>query len=166
MPFTLPPSLALTACLLIAAPVVAAAIRDGRFDEAPTVLRPLVRRGAAEDSVRCLLGLVAVGAPESPDIEEARRDALVDEAIAAFHGMPVRRADLVRVRLELGRAFFLKGEDTLAKRHFEQVLAGKPPAAVALNVNDFLNRIRARSAGACASAAIGTAGRTGDLARG
>lgn len=80
--------------------------------------------------------------------------------------MPVRRADLVRVRLELGRAFFLKGEDTPARRHFEQVLAGKPPAAVALNVNHFLNRIRARSAGACASAAIGTAGRTGDLARG
>ena len=59
--------------------------------------------------------------------------------------MLVRRPELVRVRLELARAFFLKGEDTLARRHFEQVLAGKPPAAVALNVNRFLNIMRARN---------------------
>ena len=58
--------------------------------------------------------------------------------------MLVGRPSLLRVRLELGRAFFLKGEDRLARRHFEQVLAGKPPAAVALNVNRFLNQIRAR----------------------
>ena len=48
------------------------------------------------------------------------------------------------MRLELARAFFLKGEDDLARRHFEQVLAGEPPAAVALNVNRFLVQIRAR----------------------
>ena len=58
--------------------------------------------------------------------------------------MLVRRPELVRVRLELARAFFLKGEDRLARRHFEQVLAGKPPAGVVLNVNRFLNTIRAR----------------------
>ena len=58
--------------------------------------------------------------------------------------MLVARPDLVRVRLELGRAFFLKGEDDLARRHFERVLAGKPPARVALNVNRFLAQMRAR----------------------
>ena len=58
--------------------------------------------------------------------------------------MLVRRPELVRVRLEVARAFFLKEEDRLARRHFEQVLAGKPPAAVALNVNRFLNIMRAR----------------------
>ena len=58
--------------------------------------------------------------------------------------MLVAQPGLVRVRLELARAFFLKGEDKLARRHFEQVLAGNPPAGVALNVNRFLNRIRAR----------------------
>ena len=46
--------------------------------------------------------------------------------------MLVRRPALVRVRLEL------------ARRHFEQVLADKPAAAVALNVNRFLNIMRAR----------------------
>ncbi len=76
--------------------------------------------------------------------DEDRRDALLDEAIAAFRKMLVRNPGLVRVRLELARAFFLKGEDGLAREHFERVLAGKPPAAVALNVNRFLNIMRAR----------------------
>ena len=49
--------------------------------------------------------------------------------------MLVKGPGLVRVRLELARAFFLKEEDSPATRHFEQVLAGQPPAAVALNVN-------------------------------
>ena len=162
MLFPLPRAFALAACLLIAAPLVAAAqvppspspaaglpearaaMRDGRFDDALTILRPLVRPGAAGDRLRFLLGLAAVGAAEKPGIDEDTRDALLDEAIAAFRAMLVRRPDLVRVRLELGRAFFLKGEDTLAQQHFEQVLAGKPPAAVALNVNRFLSQMRAR----------------------
>ena len=76
--------------------------------------------------------------------DETRRDALLDKAIAAFRKMLVADPSLVRVRLELARAFFLKGEDTLARRHFEQVLAGKPPAGVALNVSRFLAQIRAR----------------------
>lgn len=76
--------------------------------------------------------------------DEDRRDELLDKAIAAFRKMLVADPSLVRVRLELGRAFFLKEEDSLARRHFEIVLAGKPPAAVALNVNRFLNIMRAR----------------------
>ncbi len=78
------------------------------------------------------------------EADEDRRDALLDTAIAAFRKMLVANPALVRVRLELARAFFLKGEDTLARRHFERVLAGKPPAAVALNVSRFLSQIRAR----------------------
>ena len=76
--------------------------------------------------------------------DDERRDELLDEAIAAFRKMLVADPSLVRVRLELARAFFLKEEDTLARRHFEIVLAGRPPAAVALNVNRFLNIMRAR----------------------
>ena len=42
------------------------------------------------------------------------RDALLDEAIAAFRAQVAGQGapSLVRVRLELARAFFLKGEDT------------------------------------------------------
>ena len=121
-----------------------ALIRTGKFEEALAVLRPLARGDRASAQAVFRLGLAAVGAAQKPGIDEDSRDALLDEAIAAFRAMLVRRPELVRVRLELARAFFLKGEDSLARRHFEQVLAGKPPAGVALNVNRFLAQIRAR----------------------
>ncbi len=78
------------------------------------------------------------------ETDEDRRDALLDKAIAAFHAMLVERPNLVRVRLELARAFFLKGEDGLAARHFETVLAGDVPDEVKANVRLFLAEIRAR----------------------
>ena len=87
-------------------------------------------------------GMAAV--QEARTAEGDRRDELLDEAIAAFRGMLVADPGLVRVRLELARAFFLKGEDRLAKRHFERVLAGGVPPAVAGNVNRYLAQIRAR----------------------
>ena len=88
--------------------------------------------------------VTAVEASQKPGVPEDVRDELLDAAIAVFRKMLVAEPRLVRVRLELARAFFLKGEDSLARRHFEQVLAGRPPAAVALNVNRFLAQIRAR----------------------
>ena len=87
--------------------------------------------------------------------EGDRRETLLDRAIAVFHEMLVADPRLVRVRLELGRAFFLKGEDRLARRHFEHVLAGGVPPPVATNVRRFLAEIRARrrwSTGACTPA--------------
>ena len=88
-------------------------------------------------------GMAAVGeAIDTPDA--GRRDALLDEAIEAFHAMLVTNPRLVRVRLELARAFFLKREDRLAKRHFEEVLAGDVPDAVRANIGGFLAEIRAR----------------------
>ncbi len=121
-----------------------ALIRDREFDEALAVLRPLVRGKAVDANLLFLYGLAATEAAQKPGLAGDARAALLDEAIGAFHTMLVARPDLVRVRLELARAFFLKGEDALARRHFEQVLAGKPPAAVALNVSRFLNIMRAR----------------------
>ena len=88
-------------------------------------------------------GMAAVEASATaPD--EDRRDAMLDEAIAAFREMLVADPGLVRVRLELARAFFLKGEDSLARQHFEAVLAGGVPEPVAVNVYAFLAEIRAR----------------------
>ena len=120
-------------------------MKVGRFDGALAILRPLARdRAGDRTNVTFLIGLAAIGGSQQRGVPEDRRDELLDEAIAAFRAMLVRRPALVRVRLELARAFFLKGEDKLATRHFEQVLAGKPPAAVALNVNRFLNIMRTR----------------------
>ena len=96
-------------------------------------------------SVRGMEAMRAASTAVAPDKRASRQaPALLDEAIAAFRAMLVSRPDLVRVRLELARAFFLKGEDGLARRHFERVLAGNPPSGVVLNVNRFLAQIRAR----------------------
>ncbi len=87
-------------------------------------------------------GMAAVEAAGTAEGDE--RESLLDEAIAAFREMLVADPALVRVRLELARVFFLKGEDRLAKRHFERVLAGEVPREVAANVRTFLIQIRAR----------------------
>ena len=154
-------ALAIAACLALAAPAwgaeavpqapskaglkeAQALFKAGRFEDALAVLRPLAAAQPRQMDIRFFIGMAAIGAAQTPGVPEERRDAVLDEAIAAFRAMLVRRPELVRVRLELARAFFLKGEDKLARRHFEQVLAGKPPAAVALNVNRFLNIMRAR----------------------
>ena len=154
-------ALALVACVMFAAPCGAtvtapsapptagltearALVMAGKPEQALTVLRPLARGRTVHADVLFFIGIAAIGASQRPGIDEDRRDALLDEAISALHTMLVGRPGLIRVRLELARAFFLKGEDRLARRHFEQVLAGKPPAGVALNVNRFLNQIRAR----------------------
>ena len=121
-----------------------ALIDAGRFMDAVNVLGPLVQETTIEASTLFLYGLAATEASQQAGVPDETREALLDEAIAAFHAMLVRRPDLVRVRLELARAFFLKGEDGLAARHFEMVLAGDVPDEVTANVNAFLARIRAR----------------------
>ncbi len=86
-------------------------------------------------------GMEALAAAQAAADRDAR-DGKLDEAIAAFRAILVDRSELVRVRLELAHAFFLKEEDSLARRHFEQVLAGTP--AVAANIRRFLDIMRAR----------------------
>ena len=119
-------------------------LRAGKFDEALAILRPLAQGRTVAAKVLFHIGLAAIGASGKPGIAEDAREALLDEAITAFRTMLITRPELLRTRLELARAFFLKGEDRLATRHFERVLAGKPPAAVALNVSRFLIALRAR----------------------
>ena len=114
-----------------------------RFDEALALLRPLTASEQVYAEVVFLFGLAAIEASRHRG-DEAEREALLDEAIAALHAMLTVRPELARVRLELARAFFYKEEDGLARRHFERVLAGDVPDAVKANVRRFLSQIRAR----------------------
>ena len=116
----------------------------GEPEKALDLLRELPREGSFRLSVLFQTGMAAVAASGKGGLAEERRDALLDEAVAALHAILVDRPDLVRVRLELARAFFLKEEDGLSRRHFEQVLAGDPPPAVAANIRRFLSVMRAR----------------------
>ena len=160
-------SFAAAACLLLALPAWGAAdaspppssaaadpsgaaaeaqalIDAGRFMDAVAMLEPLVRGRVVRANTLFLYGVAAAGASQQAGLPDEARQALLDRAIASFHAMLVKAPGLVRVRLELARAFFLKEEDALARRHFEQVLAGRPPPAVAANVIRFLRALRAR----------------------
>ena len=119
-------------------------IKKGKYDEALDALRPLAKTHPKRNDILFLLGLAAIERSERPDITKADREALLADAITALRTILIDRPDLVRVRLELARAFFLNRDDGLAREHFERVLAGKPPPAVVTNVQLFLASIRAR----------------------
>ena len=121
-----------------------ALVESGRFSEALAVLRPLAPDHPDRTDVLFLLGLAAIEASLQADTGEAERTALLDEAIAALRAILIDRPGLVRVRLELARAFFLKREDDLSREHFERVLADGPPPEMVANIRRFLEAMRAR----------------------
>ena len=120
-------------------------MREGRYGEALTLLRSLAKARPGQKNIAFLHGLAAIETSRllSAD-KEKEKFALLDEAIEALRGLLVNEPGLVRVRLELARAFFYKREDGLSREHFERVLAGDPPLTVVANVRRFLSRIRAR----------------------
>ena len=127
-----------------AAQAEASALIDaGRFVEALNILAPLVSGETVDANAIFLYGLAAVGAAQLPGMPAETRDRLLNQAIGAFHTMLIEDPRLLRVRLELARAFYLRGEEDLARRHFEIVLAADPPEAVVVNVRRFLAELQA-----------------------
>ena len=135
-------ALALAALILAAPPAPATSVGN----VAPPSVGVAAQPDGYSDRTDILFqtGLAAIAAAGRPGLPEDTRDALLDGAIANFRAILIDRPGLLRVRLELARAFFLKGEDALARRHFEWVLAGNPPQAVVANVNRFIALMRAR----------------------
>ncbi|MDD9818859.1 MAG: surface lipoprotein assembly modifier [Gammaproteobacteria bacterium] len=113
-------------------------IAAGRFGEAELLLDAAARAPEADaTAIAFLRGLAALG----------RGD--YDRAAGIFNAILVARPGLLRVRLELARALFLKNSprsDRAARRQFERVLAARPPAPVARNIRAFLGAIRSRRA--------------------
>ena len=120
-----------------------ALIKQGKFNEALTLLRPLAKSHPEQTNIHFLHALAAIESSRLTETEEEQK-SLLDEAIAILHRVLVEQPELERVRLELARAFFYKKEDSLARQQFERVLAGTPPDPVAANIVRFLNEIRAR----------------------
>ncbi len=120
-------------------------IKQAEFEQALIILRPKLADSSRKDitDIRFLFGLSALSVAEANVSAEARDD-LLDEAIAAFRQILLNQPDIRRVRLELARAFFSKGDDELAKEHFERVLGSDPPPAMALNIRRFLRAIQSR----------------------
>lgn len=122
-----PAALALTAALLAPAAVRAEA------ETAPPAGPALSAAAAERVEARFLAALQAIDAGAYQDAIDLL-DAILED-----------HPDLLRVRLELARALFLKGdEDIRAQFQFERVLGGDLPEAVRLNIGRFLSAIRAR----------------------
>ncbi|MCY4542680.1 MAG: hypothetical protein OXB95_09875, partial [Rhodobacteraceae bacterium] len=121
-----------------------ALVGEGYFLEALEVLDVLRPELPDNDDVKFLTGLAALNASQTEGMEPERQRELLKLAILNFHDMLSRQPGLTRVQLELARAFFLNGQDALAKRHFEEVLAGDIHPNVAANVRSFLAVIEAR----------------------
>ena len=99
----------------------------------------------AADNISVLFqrGLATIDAGLA-ETDENQRNAYFEQAISAFRTILIDRPDLVRVRLELARAYFFRRKDSLATKHFERVLAIDLPAPVATNIRHFLFLMRQR----------------------
>ena len=82
---------------------------------------------------------------QNPDLDPVTRNKFLNESITAFKNILEQDPNLPQVRLELARAFFIKGHDLPAKKHFTLVLAKNPPPTVVKSINNFLSIIAKRS---------------------
>jgi len=108
-------------------------IANGRLDAARTVLDHALAAQPDDSQLQFLRATVAV----------AEKD--YDTAISLFRRILVREPQAERVRLELARAFFLKGDYDNADRQFRFARAGNIDDTVKANIDHFLgaiNRLR------------------------
>jgi tetratricopeptide (TPR) repeat protein len=114
----------------VAIPDARALIDAGRFGDAQAVLERQFALGARDAQTCFLLGLVALEQRDYP------------KAITWFRMALVRDPRSARLRLELGRAFYLAKDYANAELQFERALAGNLPPAVQANARRFLDQIR------------------------
>lgn len=98
------------------------------------------------DEARRLLDLALAKRPQDSELLFLRATVAVaqkdyDMAISLYRRILVREPDAERVRLELARAFFLKGDYDNADRQFRFARAGNIDDAVKTNIDHFLSAI-------------------------
>jgi len=108
-------------------------ILNNRLDDAKRVLEHVLSVTPDDSEALFLMATIAV----------AQKD--YDTAISLYRRILVHEPDVERVRLELARAFFLKGDYDNADRQFRFARAGDIDDAVKVNIDHFLaaiNRLR------------------------
>ena len=96
-----------------------------------------------------LLATVAVDTETQNDVDFLRGTIAFEKkdynaAIAHFRELLARDPSLNRVRLDLARAYFMKGDDKAAEYHFRAASAQGVPAGVQKSIDTFLDAIRRR----------------------
>ena len=110
----------------------------GRPAEALALMRGLLEAGHRAPKLLFETGRTALAVAEREDTVDDLRPALLDEAVLLLRIVLQERPAHVRARFVLARALFLLGEDDLARRQFERVLASRPPPEVADPIRRFL----------------------------
>lgn len=100
-------------------------VKQEKFAEALNLLRPIVAKNSQDTDAAFLLGLAAKRYAQLTT-DAIEKEQAIDEAINVLYSILIDKPELIRVRLELAHSFFIKGEDDLARNHFERVLAGNP----------------------------------------
>jgi tetratricopeptide (TPR) repeat protein len=116
----------------------------GHFDEALSLLRMRRTAGPSDTELLFLLGVASAGKVQHMQVVGSERQALLNEAVAAFRQVLAVRPEYVRARIELATVFFLMEDDRLAREHFEQALADELPSWVAEHIQQFLAKMDAR----------------------
>ena len=107
-------------------------IAAGRYNDAEEILDFLQEGSVDYNDLYFLRGTLALQRKE------------FDKAILYFRVVLTRDPSLTRVRLDLARAFFLRGDDAIAEYHFHIAEAAGLPPAVQANVDGILNEIKRR----------------------
>ena len=109
-------------------------LTQNRVEDARRLLLALEKQPSAQQArvnqVQFLLGLLDM------------HDQAYVSAISRFRRILVSQPNMVRVRLELGRAYFLGHHYADAERQFLYARAGKLPVAVRVNIDRYLGQIR------------------------
>ena len=105
-------------------------IVSGRSAEAQALLEQAAAAHPRSNDVAFLLGLLAIQSQK------------YEQAVDYFRAILVRNPEALRVRLELGRAFFLKHDYENAYRQFQFARAGKLPPAVHGSIDRYVTAIR------------------------
>jgi tetratricopeptide (TPR) repeat protein len=130
-------------CLLACALIFAAA---PALDEEIERATQLLERGALAEAKALLAELEAL-APHDRQLRflkahVALREGERKRAIEIFRGLLSEDPSLVRVRLDLARTLYEKGEFEAATYHFEVALGADIPEVVRRNVQAYLDRMR------------------------
>jgi outer membrane protein len=105
-------------------------MQGGHPAEARKLLEALEKSEPRDNQTQFLLALLDMG------------DKDHDSAIRRLHRILVSEPKAVRVRLELGRAYFERGDYGNAERQFRFARAGRNPPGVTANIDHYLIAIR------------------------
>ena len=119
-------------------------INNGKNEQALEILRAIEVGHPHQTEIYFLIGLAAIEASQQGERTEEENTQLLEEAIQALSTILINNPELVRVRLELARAYFLNRDDKASSDQFKRVLAGISHPTVISNINSFLKEIQAR----------------------